>query len=119
HTTLFRSGKTRVTCTAADTHGNMSRASFTVTVKGAKAQLQHLLTAVTGVGPGTSLADKVTAAQSYLAAGDLADACATLTAFVHKVSAQAGKSIPPHQAAALIATAQRIKAVLACRRMTS
>jgi Tol biopolymer transport system component len=111
---VFPLGKTRVTCTAADTHGNMSRADFTVTVKGAKAQLQDLLTDVIGVGPGTSLADKVTAAQSYLAVGDRADACAILTAFVHEVSAQSGKSIPPHQAAALIATARRIKAVLAC-----
>jgi Tol biopolymer transport system component len=107
-------GKTQVTCTAVDTHGNMSTASFTVTVKGAKAQLRDLLTAVTGVGPGTSLADKVKAARSYLAAGDLADACSALTAFLHEVSAQSGKSIPPDHAATLIATSQRIKAVLAC-----
>jgi hypothetical protein len=60
------------------------------------------------------LARRVTAVQSYLAVGDLADACSTLSAFVHQVSAQSDKSIPPGQAAALIATAQRIKAVLAC-----
>lgn len=111
---VFPIRKTRVTCTAVDTHGNTSTASFTVTVKGAKAQLRDLLTAVTGAGPGTSLADKVKAVQSYLAAGDLADACSALTAFLHEVSAQSGKSIPANQAATLIATAQRIKAVLAC-----
>ncbi len=55
----------------------------------------------------------MTAVQSYLAVGELADACSTLTAFVHQVSAQSGKSIPPGQAAALIAAAQRIKAELA------
>ena len=111
---VFPAGQATVTCTASDTHGNSSTASFTVTVKGAAAQLADLLAAVDGVGPGTSLADKVRQAQRYLAIGDTADACSALTAFTREVHAQSGKSIPPGQAAMLIADAQRIKAVLAC-----
>jgi hypothetical protein len=110
----FPIGTTTVTCTATDTNGNKSTASFTVTVKGAAAQLTDLLAAVAGVGPGTSLADKVTLVRGYLAASDLVDGCSTLTAFIKQVSAQSGKSIPPVQAATLIAAAERIKAVVAC-----
>ncbi len=73
-----------------------------------------LLTAVTGVGPGTSLADKVTQAQVDLAANDVPNACSTLTAFIHEVQAQSGRKIPTGQAASLIARAQRIMTVLGC-----
>ncbi len=56
-------------------HGHLHRhrcrklgtATFTVTVRGAPAQLSDLLTAIQGVGPGTSLSDKVTTAQNQLA----------------------------------------------------
>jgi HYR domain/WD40-like Beta Propeller Repeat len=110
----FPIGTTTVTCTATDTHGNTSSASFTVTVKGAVAQLTDLLAAVTGVGPGTSLADKITLVQSDLVANDLADACSTLTALINEVSAQSGKTIPSSQAATLIASVQQIRALLGC-----
>lgn len=99
---------------ATDTHGNSASASFTVRVKGAGEQLADLLAAVTGVGPGTSLADKGTLAQTYVTANDVPDACSTLTAFVREVMAQSNKTIPTGQAATLIATAQRIKMVLGC-----
>jgi hypothetical protein len=52
--------------------------------------------------------------QSDLPANDLADACSTLTAFINEVSAQSGKTIPSSQAAALIASAQQIRALLGC-----
>jgi outer membrane protein assembly factor BamB len=110
----FLIGTTTVTCTATDTHGNTSSATFTVHVKGAAEQLADLATAVTGVGSGTSLADKVSQAQAYLSANDVADACATLNAFVNEVKAQTGRTIASGQAATLIATAQRIEAVLGC-----
>ena len=108
----FSSGTTTVNCTATDTAGSSSTASFTVHVKGAAEQLTDLLAAVTGVGPGTSLPDKVRRAETYLAANDAADACSTLAAFVNQIKAQAGKTIPPNQAPPLIASAQRIQAVL-------
>jgi streptogramin lyase len=110
----FPIGTTTVTCTASDTHGNTSSATFTIHVKGAAEQLADLLTDVTGVGPGTSLADKVRKAQSYLAVNDLRDACSTLTALINEVKAQSGETIPPDQAATLSATANRIRIVLGC-----
>jgi HYR domain len=110
----FPIGTTTVTCTASDTHGNTSTASFTVHVKGPPEQLADLLVAVTGVGPGTSLADKVKQAQSYLAAHDVPDACSTLTALINELKAQSGKTISSGQAATLITTVNRIRTVLGC-----
>jgi hypothetical protein len=85
-----------------------------VTVKDPSAQLEDLSQAVQGVGPGTSLSDKVQSAQSFLASGDIANTCSTLSAFIHEVKAQSGKHIPLAQASQLIADAQRIQAVLTC-----
>jgi len=110
----FPIGTTTVTCTASDTHGNASTASFTVHVKGAAEQLADLLTAVTGIGPGTSLADKVSQVQVDVSANDLTDACSTLTALINELKALSGKSMPSGQAMTLVATAQRIKSVLGC-----
>ena len=76
--------------------------------------LTDLHAAVQGVGPGTSLADKVAAAQTSLASGNTAGACTTLSAFINQVQAQTGKTIPAVQADELIADAQHIQAVMAC-----
>jgi hypothetical protein len=110
----FAIGTTTVICTASDSDDSNSPVSttFTVTVVGAADQLQQLAAAVVGVGPGTSLADKVQAAETYLAAGDVADADGVLNAFINEVKAQSGKKIPQAQAAQLIAAAQRIIAVI-------
>lgn len=112
----FPIGVTTVSCTATDDDDANSpvKATFTVTVKGAAQQLSDLVAAVQGVGSGTSLADKVRAAQAYLNAGDIPDTCSTLSAFIREVQAQSGKSIPAAQASQLVADAQRIQAVLAC-----
>jgi streptogramin lyase len=110
----FPIGTTTVNCSARDTSGNTSSASFTVHVIGASEQLADLLTDVTGVGPGTSLADKVKQAQSYLTANDVSDACSTLSALINEVQAQSGKAIPADQAATLTATIKRIRTVLGC-----
>jgi hypothetical protein len=77
-------------------------------------ELTNLLGAVTGVGPGTSLADKVTAVQGYLASNDTADACGTLGAFTHEVYAQSGRHIDPTLAESLVNQAGNIQAVLGC-----
>ena len=77
--------------------------------------LANLLAAVTGVGPGTSLADKVNAAQAAYAAGDVPRTCEFLNAFINQVKAQtAKKSIVQGTADALIADATRIQTVLGC-----
>jgi HYR domain len=112
--TVFPIGTTTVLCTASDTNGNTSTASFTVHLKGSSEQLVDLLAAVTGVGPGTSLADKVRSAQSYLAANQLAAACSTLTAFINQVNALSGKNISAADGEALVADALRIETVMRC-----
>jgi HYR domain len=112
----FPIGTTAVTCTVSDPDDSNSpvTASFTVTVSGAAGQLADLNQAVQKVGPGTSLADSVAAAQSDLASGDTADTCGALTGFIHEVEAQSGKHIPAANAATLISDAQRIQTVLGC-----
>ncbi len=77
-------------------------------------QLTALLTAVTGVGPGSSLADKITTIEGYVAANDNTDACGTLGAFVNEVKAQKGKKLTTAQAASFTAQAQAIEATLGC-----
>jgi hypothetical protein len=76
--------------------------------------LADLLVAVTGKGPGTSLADKVARIQSYVAANDITDACATLNDFTNEVKAQAGKQITASEAASFTTQANTIRAVLGC-----
>jgi hypothetical protein len=69
---------------------------------------------VTGVGSGKSLAAKVRQIQTYAGAGDTANACSNLAAFINEVNAQAGKKISAAQAASLLAQAQIIEAGLGC-----
>lgn len=112
---VFAIGITTVNCHATDAAGNIGQASFTVTVRGAPEQLATLLHDVQAVGPGTSLADKVTAAQTAYMAGDTPRTCEILNAFVNQVNAQTGKSITdPATADTLIKDATRIRAVLGC-----
>jgi hypothetical protein len=111
----FAIGTTTVTCTASDaddSNGPVSQ-SFTVTVVGAAGQLADLANAVKGLKPG-SLATKVSAAQSALAAGNTASACSNLNAFIHDVQTQAGKQISASVAQALMAAAKQVEAVLGC-----
>jgi hypothetical protein len=110
----FPIGTTTVTCTATDAAGNGASATFDVYVKGAAAQLADLESAVEGVGPGTSFADRVGDARATLSSGKLREACELLAALGHQIAAQEGKSITEQQAAELLATVARIRAVLAC-----
>ena len=113
---MFAIGTTTVNCTAADpddSNGPVS-SSFAVTVKGAPQQLGDLLGAVQGIGPGRSLAGKVVVAQSYLGQLKVADTCSILGSFTDEVKGQSGKSITSATAASLVASAQRVAAVLSC-----
>jgi hypothetical protein len=113
----FAIGTTTVTCTAADTDGDINSpvtATFNVTVRGAADQLNDLAAASQGVGPGTSLGDKVAIAQADLAAGQTSVVCGDLTGYINEVNAQAGKHIDALTAGQLVAAAQQIQAVLGC-----
>lgn len=105
-----------VACTAADPSANTAIGSFNVRVKGGDEQLTDLLPRVTGLGWGTSLADKVRRARSYLRAGNTNRACDTLTVFIIEVRVRTllGNRISPAQAREIIETAQRIRAVVGC-----
>jgi hypothetical protein len=114
--TTFPIGTTAVTCTVSNPDDSNSpvTASFTVTVSGAADQLADLNQAVQGVGPGTSLRDKVNQAQTDLASGDGPDTCSTLTAFMNEVQAQSGAHVAPSTANQFVIDAQRIQTVLGC-----
>jgi hypothetical protein len=77
-------------------------------------QLTDLQTAVTGVGSGTSLADKVTQIRGYVAANDNSHGCSSLGAFMNQVQAQMGKNLTTAQAASLLNQARDIKTTLNC-----
>jgi hypothetical protein len=98
----------------ADASGNIGAASFIVTVRGAAAQLAGLHDDVQEVGPGTSLADKVEAAQVALGRSDVPETCSILTAFISQLEVQRGKSIEADTATTFITDATRIRAVLGC-----
>jgi hypothetical protein len=110
----FPIGTTTVTCSATDSSGNGASASFEVHVKDASEQLADLLVLVGGVGPGSSLADKITAARGALASGHSSEACRKLAAFTKEAEAQSGKKLTSEQATQLVGAANRIRAVLSC-----
>jgi len=109
---LFAIGTTTVTCTATDDVGYTTTGNFTVHVRGADEQLVNLVAAVRGVGPGSSLANRLEATRAALAEGDAATTFALLKAFAHEVGAQQGKKIPTGTAATLLDAAARVRAVL-------
>ena len=84
-------------------------------MKGAAEQLADLRAAVTGVGTGKSLENKIKAVQDYLAAGKKGMACAMLeNGFPNEVNAQTGKTITAAQAKQFKKDAARIANVLDC-----
>lgn len=113
----FPAGDTAVGCTATDAHGNTSAVkTFTVHVKGAAEQLGDLRSWLISnhVGPGSSLPDKIQSVLSYLAGGDVGEACSTLRAFDNEVRAQTGKKVSAAQAAYARGETTRIETALGC-----
>ena len=76
--------------------------------------MQNLLADVTGVGPGKSLADKLTLAQAYFAVPDIEATCGVLDAFTNQVSAQDGKKLSAEQAAEFTLHAEGIISAIGC-----
>jgi len=115
--TVFAIGDTTVSCTAYDVAGNSTSGHFVVHVKGAAEQLADLLTAVTGVGPGKALADKVKNIQQHVTKSQKKNACGDLADFIHQVGDMAKgpkPKISPTLASALTAQANNIAATLGC-----
>ncbi|HLM04461.1 MAG TPA: hypothetical protein VK402_04625 [Blastococcus sp.] len=112
--TNFAIGGAAVECTATDDQGAVTQGFFRIEVIGADDQLRALRSAVTGVGPGTSLRDKITAVQAARTAGNAAAACQGLTEFANQVGALSGRRMATGTATALIADATRIRSVMAC-----
>jgi hypothetical protein len=76
--------------------------------------LELLYSAVIGIGPGRSLANKVAIVQAYLAVPDTQSACLTLDDFKNEVRAQRGKTIPLALADQLTADASDIELAIPC-----
>lgn len=78
------------------------------------AQLEELSDLVLGIGPGSSLADKIAAAQAYFDASDIESACGILNAFLNQVSAQSGKKLDAELASQFMADANAIIQAIEC-----
>jgi hypothetical protein len=76
--------------------------------------LELLHSAVIGIGPGRSLADKVAIMQAYFAVPDIQSTCLTLDAFKNEVRAQRGKKIATALADQLTEDASAIMVVIPC-----
>ena len=101
-----------------DASGNAATGTFSVTVKGATAQIGDLQRAVAGLdlkeGTETSVQAKLSAALDALNAHDVVDACGSLGALINQINAQTGKKISLSDAQALLATVQRIRSAAGC-----
>jgi outer membrane lipase/esterase len=76
--------------------------------------LQQLLADVTDVGPGRSLANKVSRAQTNYARPDIEATCGVLGAFMNEVRAQSGKKLTVPQAAGFRSDASAIMEAIGC-----
>ena len=115
----FAIGPTTVSCKVSDAAAVPAQAtvSFTVTVKGAAAQLTDLGQSVQGLSHGKVLAAPVAAAASALAAGHPLLASLDLDGFIALVVVlQHAGAIPAATAQALIADAVRIISVVGASR---
>jgi hypothetical protein len=116
----FPIGTTTVTCTVSDSDDTNSpvNQSFTVTVKGAAAQVSDLITLVNSFhltkSLQTALDNKLQDVLTATNAGQTATACSQLTDFIGHVQSQSGKGLTTSQANQLIAAAKQIQAVLGC-----
>jgi hypothetical protein len=111
--TAVAEGSTTVSASDSAVTG---QAALTVTaaLPSANDLLADLLVAVTGVGPGHSLANQVTLAQTYLAVPDVASACSALGGLQSQLATWSGKQVPAAQASQLTADAEAIKIAIPC-----
>jgi len=119
---IFAIQTTVVQCVARDASHNSSQGSFSVTINGASTQTANLVGLVQSFnlaqGITNSLDSKlqnILDAFSATNAGDRANACNQLSAFINSVLAQSGKQLTTAQANQLIAKANQIRAVQGCQ----
>jgi hypothetical protein len=106
---------TTVTCTATDTEGSTSTATFLVHVRGAAEQITNLIVVVDSIPGGKqSFEDQLDNALTDVNAGNISSACVDLSDFINHVRAQSGKQLTVGQANQLISAAAQIRAVLGC-----
>ena len=113
---LFPIGDTAVNCTATDAAGNSTTGSFNVHVNSPSQQVTNLMNAVNNLPtpPGGSLNAKLNGILAAINAGQTANACTQLNAFINEVNAQKGKKISVSDASALIAAAENVKTAIGC-----
>ena len=97
-----------------DRRANGGHAYVLTPIVSPSAMLSQLLAAVTGIGPGKSLANKIVLAQTYFAVPDLDSTCGVLAAFRNEVRAQSGKKLSREVAATLRADATAIMDAIGC-----
>jgi len=77
-------------------------------------ELADLRDMVTEVGPGKSLASKMTTAETAYAAGSVPDTCAALADLISEVAAVSGKKLSTTFAGAITAEANAARAAVGC-----
>jgi serine protease len=115
--TQFPMLSTRVTCTATDTSGNESTASFTVAVRDADGQLEDTAALIQSWNlgkTGRTLLTRIDTIRRSLATGKKAQACTNLNSLLADITAFTNKGLTAAQASELRTRVVRIKAVVGC-----
>ena len=110
----FSIGTDTVTCTATDHVADSTRGSFTITVRGAKDQLDRLVQEVITVPKLATQLRSLVAGFDPSNTVQRAVVCRALSDFIAAVQLLSGHGIPPATATTWIGDAERIRAVLAC-----
>jgi hypothetical protein len=115
---IFPIGTSTVACTAVDAFGNSASGSFTITVRGAVAQITALIAKteafVDSFGIEAALRATLRAAQQALAVGRKPPACVVLAAYIATVRALPNAYLSGSEKTQLIVDATRIRAVIPC-----
>lgn len=110
----FSVGTTTVYCLSIDSHDNLGRASFTVTVLSPQQITADLIADV--VASGFQQANNLLQnALKSLSSNNLGAACNQLDAFINQVKAQSGRALTAAEAAALIQSANDAKGAIGCK----
>jgi hypothetical protein len=117
--TVFAIGTTTVVCSATDTAGNSSQASFSVHVRGAGEQIVALIDETLAFLDRPALRPALKAQLQAVAQSIVArrpkTACLALDFYVAAVKLAPSRALTPAEKSELVADARRIESVLGCR----